>query len=158
MYNVPSQFVTASFQSFISCCLVPPKCSTNSFPNTSSSRAMLSGFIMVTVAASRDVLSFLTLPLSLSSGLKWEIGGPGCIFFSMPRNPSKKMVLRVKYGFISAPGMRTSSLVAAGGAEGGEMSRIEAARESYPYVTELGAQKASPPTSRLYPLIVGTSC
>lgn len=35
--------------------------------------------------------------------------------------------------------------------------RIDADRESYPYVTAFGAQKASPPTNRLYPLIVGTS-
>lgn len=35
--------------------------------------------------------------------------------------------------------------------------RIEAARESYPYVIAFGAQNASPPTRRLYPLIVGTT-
>ena len=50
---------------------------------------------------------------------------------------------------MSAPGIRISSLVAAGGTEGGEMILTEAARESYPYVMALGAQKASPPTSRL---------
>jgi len=42
------------------------------------------------------------------------------------------MALRAKYGFISAPGMRTSIRVAGGGQDGGEMIRIEAARESYP--------------------------
>jgi hypothetical protein len=50
---------------------------------------------------------------------------------------------------MSAPGTRTSSLVADGGTDGGEIMRMEAARESYPYVTALGAQKASPPTRRL---------
>lgn len=50
---------------------------------------------------------------------------------------------------MSAPGTRISSLVADGGTDGGEITRTEAARESYPYVTELGAQKASPPTRRL---------
>jgi len=42
------------------------------------------------------------------------------------------MALRAKYGFISAPGIRTSNRVAAGGQDGGAMIRIEAARESYP--------------------------
>ena len=50
---------------------------------------------------------------------------------------------------MSAPGIRTSILVAAGGTEGGEIIRMDAARESYPYVTAFGAQNASPPTSRL---------
>lgn len=55
----------------------------------------------------------------------------------------------MKYGFMSAPGMRTSKRVAAGGTDGGAMMRIDAARESYPYVTAFGAQNASPPTRRL---------
>lgn len=57
--HVPSQLVTASFHSFTSCSRVPPKCSTNSFPNTLSSRAMLSGRIIFSVADSRDVASIL---------------------------------------------------------------------------------------------------
>jgi len=68
------------------------------------------------------------------------------------------MALNVKYGFMSAPGTRTSNLVADGGTDGGEMIRMEAARESYPYVMALGAQNASPPTRRLYPFMVGTIC
>lgn len=68
------------------------------------------------------------------------------------------MALKAKCGFISAPGTRTSKRVADGGTEGGDIMRMEAARESYPYVTALGAQKASPPTNLLYPLTVGTSC
>lgn len=67
------------------------------------------------------------------------------------------MALRAKCGFMSAPGTRISRRVAAGDTEGGEISRTDAARESYPYVTAFGAQNASPPTSLLYPLIVGTS-
>lgn len=63
--------------------------------------------------------------------------------------PSWKMALMAKWGFMSAPGTRTSSLVADGGTEGGEIMRIETARESYPYVIELGAQKVSPTTRRL---------
>lgn len=70
-------------------------------------------------------------------------------FWSIPLNPNENIALRAKYGFISAPGTRISSLVAAGGTEGGEMMRMEAARESYPYETELGAQNVSPPTRRL---------
>lgn len=50
---------------------------------------------------------------------------------------------------MSAPGTRTSKRVADTGTLGGEMMRIDAARESYPYVTALGAQNASPPTRRL---------
>lgn len=42
------------------------------------------------------------------------------------------MALRAKYGFMSAPGTRTSNRVAEGGADGGEIMRIDAARESYP--------------------------
>lgn len=80
------------------------------------------------------------------------------ICFSIPLKPNLKIVLRVKYGFMSAPGTRTSNLVAAGGTTGGDMMRTEHARESKPYVTALGAQKASPPIRRLYPLTVGTSC
>ena len=75
----------------------------------------------------------------------------------MPLNPRANIALKAKYGFMSAPGTRISNRVADGGTEGGEIIRTELARESYPYVTALGAQKASPPTSRLYPLIVGTS-
>jgi hypothetical protein len=112
---------------------------------------MLSGFIILSVADSRDVDSIftytkrtiqwtakgtttiynLTFPFFLSSGVKWLNGGPGSSnFFSIPLKPSKKIALSAKYGFISAPGMRTSNLVAAGGTEGGDMMRIEAARES----------------------------
>lgn len=79
------------------------------------------------------------------------------ICLSIPLKPNLKIALRVKYGFMSAPGTRTSNLVAAAGTEGGDMMRIEHLRESYPYVTALGAQNASPPTRRLYPLMVGTS-
>lgn len=75
----------------------------------------------------------------------------------MPLRPSRNTALRAKYGFISAPGTLISNLVAEGGTDGGESMRIEAARESYPYVIALGAQNASPPTSRLYPLMVGTN-
>jgi hypothetical protein len=146
--SLPSQLVTASFHSFTSCCLVPPKWSTNSGPKTSASRAMLSGLIILSVADSNDVDNSLTyseeyispmnttirtrtFPFFLSSGVRWLMGGPGnWIFFSIPLRPNKKMALRAKYGFISAPGMRTSNLVAAGGTEGGEMMRIDAARES----------------------------
>lgn len=42
----------------------------------------------------------------------------------------------------SAPGTRTSNLVAYPGASGGPRIRIEAARESYPYEARLGAQNA----------------
>ena len=91
-----------------------------------------------------------TLPVLLSSRLSWPTGGPGrASFFSIPRMPSANIALMAKYGFMSAPGTRTSMRVAAGGTDGGEMSRTEAARESYPYVTAFGAQNASPPTSRL---------
>jgi len=76
----------------------------------------------------------------------------------MPLKPRAKIALKAKCGFISAPGTRTSKRVAGKGTEGGDIMRIEAALESYPYVTALGAQKASPPISLLYPLIVGTSC
>ena len=99
-----------------------------------------------------------TFPESLSWGLSWLIGGPGrAILFWMPLKPRAKMALKAKCGFISAPGTRTSKRVAGKDTEGGEIMRMEAALESYPYVTALGAQKASPPMRRLYPLIVGTS-
>jgi hypothetical protein len=45
--------------------------------------------------------------------------------------------------------------VAAGPTPGGEMSRIDAARESYPYDEVSGAHIASPPSKRLYELILG---
>lgn len=51
-------------------------------------------------------------------------------FLSMPLRPRRKTALKAKYGFISAPGIRTSNLVAEGGTEGGERIRIDAARES----------------------------
>jgi len=90
------------------------------------------------------------LPVFLSSGVKWEIGGPGNgILFLIPLKPSEKMALKAKCGIISAPGIRISKRVALGGAIGGQMMRIDAARESKPYVTAFGAQKASPPTRRL---------
>jgi hypothetical protein len=54
------------------------------------------------------------------------------ICFSIPLKPNLKIALRVKYGFMSAPGTRTSNLVAAGGTEGGDMMRTEHARESKP--------------------------
>lgn len=38
----------------------------------------------------------LTLPLNLSSGEKWVIGGPGFNLLSMPLRPSKKIALRAK--------------------------------------------------------------
>jgi hypothetical protein len=38
---------------------------------------------------------------------------------------------------------------------GGEMSRIDAARESYPYDEVSGAHIASPPSKRLYELMLG---
>jgi hypothetical protein len=59
------------------------------------------------------------------------------------------MALNAKYGFMSAPGILISKRVALGGTLGGQMIRIDAARESKPYVTAFGAQKASPPTRRL---------
>ena len=40
------------------------------------------------------------------------------------------MALIAKYGFMSAPGTLTSIRVAAGGTDGGEMIRMDAARES----------------------------
>lgn len=59
------------------------------------------------------------------------IGGlVNSISFSMPLKPNLKMALSTKYGFISAPGTRTSKRVAAGGTEGGDIMRTEAARES----------------------------
>jgi hypothetical protein len=111
---------------------------------------MLPDFIISLVAISKDVGNILichagidtysivevattrhTLPLALSSGVKWLIGGPGSVIFrSMPLRPSKKMALSAKYGFMSAPGTRISSRVADGGTEGGEMILIDAARES----------------------------
>lgn len=54
------------------------------------------------------------------------------ICFSIPLKPNLKIALRVKYGFMSAPGTRTSNLVAASGTKGGDMMRIEHARESKP--------------------------
>ena len=72
-----------------------------------------------------------TLPLFLSSTDSCPIGGPGnSNFFSIPRIPREKIALSAKYGFISAPGTRISSRVAAGGTDGGEIIRMEAARES----------------------------
>jgi len=63
--------------------------------------------------------------------VKWLIGGPGKgICLLIPLRPSKKMALIAKYGFMSAPGIRTSNRVALGGHEGGEMIRMDAARES----------------------------
>jgi hypothetical protein len=50
---LPSQFVTAAFQSLTSCSLVAPKWSTKSSPNTS--RAMLSGLIMALVASANEL-------------------------------------------------------------------------------------------------------
>lgn len=73
-----------------------------------------------------------TFPFSLSSGEKCEIGGPGAIFFSIPRKPSRKIALKAKYAFMSAPVTRISRRDALGGQDGGEMTRMEAARESYP--------------------------
>lgn len=58
--NVPSQLVTASFQSFTSCSRVPPKCSTNSGPKTDASRAILLGCIILIVADSKEVGNILT--------------------------------------------------------------------------------------------------
>lgn len=72
-----------------------------------------------------------TLPVFLSSGVIWLIGGQGSAsFFSIPLNPRAKTALKAKYGFISAPGTLISIRVAAGGTEGGEIIRIDAARES----------------------------
>jgi len=71
------------------------------------------------------------------------------ICFSIPLKPNLKIALMARYGFMSAPGTLTSNLVAAGGTEGGDMMRTEHPRASYPYVTALGAQNASPPTRRL---------
>ena len=51
-------------------------------------------------------------------------------FLSIPLIPNAKMALRAKYGFMSAPGTRTSRRVASGGTDGGEIIRMEAARES----------------------------
>ena len=48
----------------------------------------------------------------------------------MPLRPSKNIALIAKYGFISAPGMRISNRVPAGGQEGGDIIRMDAARES----------------------------
>ena len=91
-----------------------------------------------------------TFPVFLSSGESCPTGGPGSgRRRAIPRMPSAKIALIAKYGFMSAPGTRTSRRVAAGGTDGGAMSRTDAARESYPYVTAFGAQNASPPTSRL---------
>ena len=50
----------------------------------------------------------------------------------MPLSPNPKIALKAKYGFMSAPGTRTSNRVADGGTDGGEMIRTEPARESYP--------------------------
>ena len=73
------------------------------------------------------------MPVFLSSGDNCPIGGPGNLsFFSIPRIPNRNTALSAKYGFMSAPGTRTSRRVAEGGTEGGEMMRTEAARESYP--------------------------
>lgn len=59
------------------------------------------------------------------------MGGPVILsFFSIPRRPSAKIALMAKYGFISAPGTRTSRRVAYRGTEGGEIIRMDAARES----------------------------
>lgn len=89
-------------------------------------------------------------PLFLSSALSCATGGPGSVVRrSIPRIPSRNTAASAKYGFMSAPGTRTSSRVAAGGTDGGLSTRTDAARESYPYVTAFGAQNASPPTSRL---------
>jgi hypothetical protein len=73
----------------------------------------------------------LTFPFFLSSGVKWVIGGCcNAIFLSIPLNPNKKIALRAKYAFISAPGTLISNRVAEGGTEGGEIMRMDAARES----------------------------
>lgn len=48
----------------------------------------------------------------------------------MPRRPSAKTAARAKYGFMSAPGTRTSRRVALGGTDGGAIMRTDAARES----------------------------
>lgn len=47
------------------------------------------------------------------------------ICLSIPLKPNLKIAVRAKYGFMSAPGTRTSNLVAAGGTEGGDMMRTE---------------------------------
>jgi hypothetical protein len=54
---------------------------------------------------------------------------------------------------MSAPGTRILNRVTDSETDGGEMIRTEPARELCPF----GAKKVSPPTSRLYSLIVGTS-
>lgn len=110
--RVPSQLVTASFQSLTSCSRVPPKWSTNTSPSIPLSRAILSGLIMRVVADSNEIGSILTyirtgerrserrdniftLPDFLSSGEKWLIGGVCSLsFFSMPLSPNKKTALR----------------------------------------------------------------
>jgi hypothetical protein len=56
--HLPSQFVTAAFQSLTSCSLVAPKWSTKSSPNTS--RAMLSGLIIALVASANEPGSKIT--------------------------------------------------------------------------------------------------
>ena len=71
------------------------------------------------------------MPVFLSSGLCCVIGGHGSgSFFSMPRMPSANTAASAKYGFMSAPGTRTSKRVAAAGTDGGAMMRMDAARES----------------------------
>jgi hypothetical protein len=73
----------------------------------------------------------LTLPVARSSGFCWLTGGPGSgVLFSMPRSPREKTAANAKYGFMSAPGTRTSSRLALGGTDGGLRIRTEAARES----------------------------
>jgi hypothetical protein len=52
------------------------------------------------------------------------------VLLSMPRRPRAKIAASAKYGFISAPGTRTSSRVALGGTDGGLIMRTDAARES----------------------------
>lgn len=74
----------------------------------------------------------------------------------------------------SAPGTRTSNRVAESGTPGAERIRIDAARESYPYdavsgahiayncqagyaprQSKIGVRRTSPPSRRLYELMVG---
>jgi hypothetical protein len=77
---------------------------------------------------------------------------------------------RIAVELTSAPGSRTSKRVASAGAPGGPISRIEAARDSYPYDAVSGAHIAShtqhhimtlegeltsPPNKRLYELMFG---
>lgn len=145
------QSVTASSHNLISCSLVPPKCSTNSFPKTSL--ATLSFLINCPVASLSD---FANRTFWSASELLSPFPSGGIeifICFSTPRRPSARIAAKTRYGFASAPPTRTSNLVDLALPDGGAMSRIDASRCSRPHETVTGAQTFS--TRRLYEFIVG---